>query len=374
MHIKFHRQAVFAIGLSACGLLSNPLSAQQVSSDSPRVRISDASLSAEEILSLMRTNDAQFDDVKFVYDYHERDFTWLKRQGRDPDALETDWLAVWRQFGLTEEKGLEELSSGKILTKLVQRLTTEQKQAIRERGDKDELPKKFAHPVQREFVVTAYVRWPDLGISHDLPLKDQVDGQTRVNKLRVVGNELRALSGWHPDPKRPADWTLTIQRFTEQINNQQAEIIFVGFCAGIGFGNRIDKITSVMPRDDGTIELTGDFRMWWDGTAKGQCRLVVDDRLIVREAIISYQTDGERPITRRLEITTKGLRDWDRGRFRTSAFGSIHDYHVETKHTRKHFDSAIKDIHFGMSDEEFNTFMELQPPPGISPAIIDFGK
>jgi hypothetical protein len=125
--------------------------------------------------------------------------------------------------------------------------------------------------------------------------------------------------------------------------------------------------------DDGTIEVNGDFRMWWDEADKGICRLVIDKHLIVRNAAITYRYEKEQR-TRKIEISTKGLQEWDDGRLRTAVSGSIHDHTMETNSTRGRFDVSLQNIQFDLADAEFNNFMALSPPAGVKPAVIDYGR
>jgi hypothetical protein len=192
-----------------------------------------------------------------------------------------------------------------------------------------------------------------------------VGGFVPYHKWSNVGGRYRE---YHEDA-RYDDRTMSIDwggdPVVNAIHEQRME---VEFSLGFGFGKRIRSISSVERAGDRRV-LKGLIRVWHDDVSI--FRLVVDDDLIVRDALIDMDSFG---FLKRFESSTEGTVVEDgfafarTGRFRATLMG-LRNPPVKLKDPFKpkvedEFESDFRSAKFHLDDEEYELLTTMAVQPG----------
>jgi hypothetical protein len=345
------------------------------------ISIDIGSLAPDQILALMRLNDAQFDNLKFRILLHDR----KERKSNVPLNIpesNLDQAALWRELKLPENENPGAMNESEFAKRLAQLLTKEQLEELRERGRRAELPAKPGFEIRstavpsepcRDFVVTMVVRFPEVAALRELaPGCTPSIGQPQHHRWSFRGTERRHLYKTFFVPQSQPKWIMEIRRASADSSQELQKLTMYQFACGIGYGNRMRTISSVTRLEDGNYELIGDFRMYdSSGDEASTYRFIVDDQLVVRDAAINLM--GNSGGWASLFVTTRGSRVWDDGRLRTAERGTLKSV-VQNVNTQDHFDIELEQIQFDITDEEFLKFFRMEAPPGERVSIMDYEK
>lgn len=342
----------------------------------------DAALSANQILEIMRANDAQFDNVKMKYDYvkYPARQSWRSSQS-DTNDIRTDATDIQIESdpdvdltGIPNKEDLLNLAAqsdpqfykqlhgvdppalAEDLKKWVDLIRTK-KLRIRVH-DKPQAP---SPPVRSHNVVG--IRWPDLAVERH-PEAGANAGSETV-KWRSVGQRIENLDIHYANSNsKQAEWIRTTKVQPIALNSYQELILWLKFAIGIGYADLVDKVTQ-LDRTGAQIVMIGEMQIWPEQIAT--FRFELDEKYLVRKAEIDSN------ITHLL-VTSNGDYVIQGHAFHCAKSGSFERGFKASQDPSTKFDVNVTNIQFDMSDSEFNELADLATPPGQKVQDIDLDQ
>ena len=320
-----------------------------------------AELSGEEVLKLMKANDAQFDNVLVEYDFvryeHQisdaRDAIGLKdmevwvhesidREAVPPlsklvELFET-YVAVPpneppRPVPPEEKKWVDLLREQKITIRLSNALRVESQAQTKKTASRNQMG----------------LRWPDVAV-------EKRYGPRRTSKFSAIDQRthlLFALDG----PER--EWFRDTSIDPTLPNVYQSQAIWLQLSLGIGYSHIVNKVTSFDIKDD-SYQLNVEIDWWSRLTGKGV--LDVDKSFVVRAADVTFGTS-------RVVVSTEGLYHGSGRHFACARKGQFKKFRGSKENLR--FDVALQSVRFGITNAQFDELADMSTPDDETRYEID---
>lgn len=272
----------------------------------------------EELLKILKTRDAQFENVKFEY-------TMSGEQKFDPSV-------GWQYFDEVQPQQNPKQPQQPPAMKFIwdDTLIIREKEHTFIRTMNPGMPK--AKPGEFGFSPFELHKWSDAkGFSRELIQAAPQDSQFNISQLTLAPEQ--------------AQWIL--------------------FAHGVGFGRKLKRIERLEKHGAGW-ELAGDIQVWKEDVSL--CRLRLDENLLVRRAHIECDVHGNKTS---LDTTSDGLVRVNKivlaksGTFKRTGLGRIVDGNrVAIPKTADRFAVDFQRLNLDLDEKTYQSLIEFKPQPG----------